>query len=136
MFLGILLDFWLPIITKVRTRKRKFRKVIPNCMKWIRSCVKWIPSCVKWKDKCNSPGYNIHPTNWNHFWYFPMVVKHNSNCIWNFHCPEYNNFDQSLGHLKNKKIVYFCLFIQLLSLIHIWRCRRSTLCRSRWSPYH
>ena len=26
-----------------------------------------------------------------------------------------------------------CLF---LSLIHIWRCRRSTLCRSRWSPYH
>ena len=25
---------------------------------------------------------------------------------------------------------------QQLSLIHIWRCRRSTLCRSRWSPYH
>ena len=25
---------------------------------------------------------------------------------------------------------------QYLSLIHIWRCRRSTLCRSRWSPYH
>ena len=29
-------------------------------------------------------------------------------------------------------IVYW----KLLSLIHIWRCRRSTLCRSRWSPYH
>eukprot|EP00826_Nyctotherus_ovalis_P048046 TRINITY_DN5620_c0_g3_i1.p1 TRINITY_DN5620_c0_g3~~TRINITY_DN5620_c0_g3_i1.p1 ORF type:complete len:385 (-),score=66.73 TRINITY_DN5620_c0_g3_i1:22-1176(-) len=28
-------------------------------------------------------------------------------------------------------------FIPLyLSLIHICRCRRSTLCRSRWSPYH
>ena len=26
--------------------------------------------------------------------------------------------------------------ICILSLIHIWRCRRSTLCRSRWSPYH
>ena len=26
--------------------------------------------------------------------------------------------------------------LQVLSLIHIWRCRRSTLCRSRWSPYH
>ena len=26
--------------------------------------------------------------------------------------------------------------IYMLSLIHIWRCRRSTLCRSRWSPYH
>ena len=27
-------------------------------------------------------------------------------------------------------------FLFYLSLIHIWRCRRSTLCRSRWSPYH
>ena len=24
----------------------------------------------------------------------------------------------------------------LLSLIHIWRCRRRLRCRSRWSPYH
>ena len=23
-----------------------------------------------------------------------------------------------------------------LSLIHIWRCRRTLRCRSRWSPYH
>ena len=27
-------------------------------------------------------------------------------------------------------------YVYYLSLIHIWRCRRSTLCRSRWSPYH
>ena len=26
--------------------------------------------------------------------------------------------------------------VALLSLIHIWRCRRSYACRSRWSPYH
>eukprot|EP00826_Nyctotherus_ovalis_P065842 TRINITY_DN9694_c0_g1_i19.p1 TRINITY_DN9694_c0_g1~~TRINITY_DN9694_c0_g1_i19.p1 ORF type:complete len:373 (-),score=120.89 TRINITY_DN9694_c0_g1_i19:25-1119(-) len=26
--------------------------------------------------------------------------------------------------------------VMRLSLIHICRCRRSTLCRSRWSPYH
>ena len=26
--------------------------------------------------------------------------------------------------------------VATLSLIHICRCRRSTLCRSRWSPYH
>ena len=26
--------------------------------------------------------------------------------------------------------------ILALSLIHIWRCRRSYACRSRWSPYH
>ena len=24
----------------------------------------------------------------------------------------------------------------ILSLIHIWRCRRIERCRSRWSPYH
>eukprot|EP00826_Nyctotherus_ovalis_P027329 TRINITY_DN2135_c0_g1_i12.p1 TRINITY_DN2135_c0_g1~~TRINITY_DN2135_c0_g1_i12.p1 ORF type:complete len:330 (+),score=101.51 TRINITY_DN2135_c0_g1_i12:69-1058(+) len=27
-------------------------------------------------------------------------------------------------------------YVLYLSLIHICRCRRSTLCRSRWSPYH
>ena len=26
--------------------------------------------------------------------------------------------------------------LSLLSLIHIWRCRRYAVCRSRWSPYH
>ena len=31
---------------------------------------------------------------------------------------------------------YLKFWAKLLSLIHIWRCRRSTLCRSRWSPYH
>ena len=31
---------------------------------------------------------------------------------------------------------HFYLGVYYLSLIHIWRCRRSTLCRSRWSPYH
>ena len=28
------------------------------------------------------------------------------------------------------------LSVSLLSLIHIWRCRRYAVCRSRWSPYH
>ena len=32
--------------------------------------------------------------------------------------------------------VRFVIYFAFLSLIHIWRCRRSTLCRSRWSPYH
>ena len=26
--------------------------------------------------------------------------------------------------------------VWMLSLIHIWRCRRLLRCRSRWSPYH
>ena len=37
--------------------------------------------------------------------------------------------------LENADILEFFSIIRL-SLIHIWRCRRSTLCRSRWSPYH
>ena len=30
----------------------------------------------------------------------------------------------------------FLVVIHNLSLIHIWRCRRYAVCRSRWSPYH
>eukprot|EP00826_Nyctotherus_ovalis_P039343 TRINITY_DN3780_c0_g1_i6.p1 TRINITY_DN3780_c0_g1~~TRINITY_DN3780_c0_g1_i6.p1 ORF type:complete len:116 (-),score=13.50 TRINITY_DN3780_c0_g1_i6:22-345(-) len=38
-------------------------------------------------------------------------------------------------------IIFFCSLaiynsILLLSLIHICRCRRYAVCRSRWSPYH
>ena len=33
-------------------------------------------------------------------------------------------------------LIHFTVKQFNLSLIHIWRCRRSTLCRSRWSPYH
>eukprot|EP00826_Nyctotherus_ovalis_P064468 TRINITY_DN9458_c0_g1_i6.p2 TRINITY_DN9458_c0_g1~~TRINITY_DN9458_c0_g1_i6.p2 ORF type:complete len:141 (-),score=40.93 TRINITY_DN9458_c0_g1_i6:21-443(-) len=40
---------------------------------------------------------------------------------------DYSEFeDESFGERCEKD----------LSLIHICRCRRSTLCRSRWSPYH
>ena len=35
---------------------------------------------------------------------------------------------------ENKKDQYLVGFA--LSLIHICRCRRYSLCRSRWSPYH
>ena len=34
-----------------------------------------------------------------------------------------------------KKKIYYCA-TYVLSLIHIWRCRRYAVCRSRWSPYH
>ena len=32
--------------------------------------------------------------------------------------------------------VHACMCVCLLSLIHIWRCRRAAACISRWSPYH
>eukprot|EP00826_Nyctotherus_ovalis_P037617 TRINITY_DN3442_c0_g2_i9.p1 TRINITY_DN3442_c0_g2~~TRINITY_DN3442_c0_g2_i9.p1 ORF type:complete len:284 (+),score=12.12 TRINITY_DN3442_c0_g2_i9:113-964(+) len=40
---------------------------------------------------------------------------------------------QSLHRVFNKKKV---VILQKLSLIHICRCRRYAVCRSRWSPYH
>ena len=45
------------------------------------------------------------------------------------------------GHTRRMaKCVYWrngpILISKSLSLIHIWRCRRYSLCRSRWSPYH
>ena len=32
--------------------------------------------------------------------------------------------------------IFLCMYTYMLSLIHIWRCRRLLTCRSRWSPYH
>ena len=46
---------------------------------------------------------------------------------------EYGNV---VWHPYLKKDIDILESVQHLSLIHIWRCRRSTLCRSRWSPYH
>ena len=42
----------------------------------------------------------------------------------------------TLNRDKIKKEAAITILCKYLSLIHIWRCRRSTLCRSRWSPYH
>ena len=42
----------------------------------------------------------------------------------------------SLGWFPERKKMGFAQRTQRLSLIHIWRCRRSNLCRSRWSSYH
>ena len=59
----------------------------------------------------------------------------------NFHTPIwslYLYFSLDFA-LHNPKILHLHIGYRIvlsLSLIHIWRCRRSTLCRSRWSPYH
>ena len=59
-------------------------------------------------------------------------------CIWNYP-PIFciNIFDA----FKIITPIFFyvrftCTKIYILSLIHIWRCRRIERCRSRWSPYH
>ena len=48
--------------------------------------------------------------------------------LWPPNSPDLNPVDYSVWGLLQENMY--------LSLIHIWRCRRSTLCRSRWSPYH
>ena len=41
------------------------------------------------------------------------------------------------GFSKEKTLISASAVPHLhLSLIHIWRCRRNSACRSRWSPYH
>ena len=58
------------------------------------------------------------------------LVCHSVTCVW----------DQSSWHRWAPTVSTACVArlgaVTDLSLIHIWRCRRSTLCRSRWSPYH
>eukprot|EP00826_Nyctotherus_ovalis_P027855 TRINITY_DN21826_c0_g1_i1.p2 TRINITY_DN21826_c0_g1~~TRINITY_DN21826_c0_g1_i1.p2 ORF type:complete len:134 (-),score=4.25 TRINITY_DN21826_c0_g1_i1:10-411(-) len=38
--------------------------------------------------------------------------------------------------IVNDRLDFTTLVCQYLSLIHICRCRRYAVCRSRWSPYH
>ena len=51
---------------------------------------------------------------------------------------DYVHVDEPLHvHVLSNHLHLFLIFLDYeLSLIHIWRCRRSYLCRSRWSPYH
>ena len=60
----------------------------------------------------------------------PEILQHRNSLISTSQTNSVLNSHTS-WHLITALIV-----LSLLSLIHIWRCRRSTLCRSRWSPYH
>eukprot|EP00826_Nyctotherus_ovalis_P011845 TRINITY_DN13083_c0_g1_i4.p1 TRINITY_DN13083_c0_g1~~TRINITY_DN13083_c0_g1_i4.p1 ORF type:complete len:109 (+),score=24.98 TRINITY_DN13083_c0_g1_i4:458-784(+) len=44
---------------------------------------------------------------------------------------------KGLNHKENRNIPSLKYeWVYKLSLIHICRCRRYAVCRSRWSPYH
>ena len=43
---------------------------------------------------------------------------------------------QKVPHVLTQVYSIFHCAVYRLSLIHIWRCRRDVLCRSRWSAYH
>ena len=79
----------------------------------------WVPESINHQSINQSTNQSIHPTI-HRTMKLPSVPQTNE-MIWAASGP---NFTILWGHVEE------------LSLIHIWRCRRSTLCRSRWSPYH
>ena len=60
-----------------------------------------------------------------HYWWDKLRDTVHNVCNKCHTCQMTKKTFQKYGHLPEK-----------LSLIHIWRCRRSYACRSRWSPYH
>ena len=50
-------------------------------------------------------------------------------------CQLLTDFQNSLTSELCRQFAIMRL-LYILSLIHIWRCRRIERCRSRWSPYH
>ena len=53
-----------------------------------------------------------------------------------FCCVCVTSFERYLALLFADFEIRLYSSLSLLSLIHIWRCRRDPQCRSRWSPYH
>ena len=90
---------------------------------------------------------------WSWFWSFPLNLRctpgHSS-----WACSIHAIHTASVWHQWSSLCSITCLLttqngtsplivlvsvvcsLLCLSLIHIWRCRRTPRCRSRWSPYH
>ena len=69
----------------------------------------------------------------NGVWWFLYVLP-KWNCS---RCLKYVRPFKTNGQFKLIQIESYLWYVMyILSLIHIWRCRRIERCRSRWSPYH
>ena len=117
----------------------------------------WTPSLLRLRNNILSQSFNWHkpvcciPSDEINFIKRHSHSKSTNFGSWNSHSTN-ANFEQlrhitsdwllSLAELEVHIlpfVVVSCgviIILRRLSLIHIWRCRRSTLCRSRWSPYH
>ena len=68
---------------------------------------------------------------------FKVVLKKLGGLVVGVACSGVSGLhDASIDALSGLASIDFDLIWLLLSLIHIWRCRRIERCRSRWSPYH
>ena len=65
------------------------------------------------------------------------MVDASEEALWEKNPVEALKYERIETRKKMNWMARFTLSVIIsLSLIHILRCRRSTLCRSRWSPYH
>ena len=104
--------------------------LLPTNLFWINLETKWEVSWVR--------------SRWRLLFVESITIRYINSEVWSITRKEGGSYGKyQINHLtlsvnweafldKNQKV---CLENNL-SLIHIWRCRRSTLCRSRWSPYH
>ena len=79
---------------------------------------KWIAVCAARVPGCCGPMYNELTSERRLF----LCLK---SCLWIL-----------VKALIGNKVPRLARCDIILSLIHIWRCRRLLTCRSRWSPYH
>ena len=67
----------------------------------------------------------------------PTTIHRASKClpqvVWYLQCIQKTNMN---AWIRKKPKDCYSKWWTYLSLIHIWRCRRYAVCRSRWSPYH
>eukprot|EP00826_Nyctotherus_ovalis_P023234 TRINITY_DN17877_c0_g2_i1.p1 TRINITY_DN17877_c0_g2~~TRINITY_DN17877_c0_g2_i1.p1 ORF type:complete len:315 (+),score=33.12 TRINITY_DN17877_c0_g2_i1:96-1040(+) len=64
---------------------------------------------------------------------FSYTFEHSNDCVYFAHAIpySYSKLCRFIARVKTRKQL-----LNVLSLIHICRCRRIERCRSRWSPYH
>ena len=75
---------------------------------------------------------------------YSLYIKHSYFDIFTFNNILRVTLPIANAHKLHDQLVFSYIFTHpssnasliLLSLIHIWRCRRPRVCRSRWSPYH
>ena len=124
----------------------------------------WLKINILWNHKIYTTVAQLVVINFHFKIYFLLEFSSN-NKTWNVKfiwCVKVQNrncfdvFKKSLGYSASSIKRQICLVcnstkqklstflrhlleiqkVKWLSLIHIWRCRRYSLCRSRWSPYH
>ena len=75
-----------------------------------------------------------HQRVWNSIWVLEQcLISGTLEQQW----LDFGHKSVTVSDFRNSTILkHYHQWIYMLSLIHIWRCRRSYACRSRWSPYH